>query len=283
MWTVTHDTAALHDVLLAPPEHFRWLPLNSIARRAIAEAGQAPTAAQIAAQHGELRAALEQASARVHMLPGEPHLPYLVYTRDPAVVTPWGPVLGQCMRAERRGEYAPHLRFFEGRFWQLCNTGTLEGGDVHLVAPGFAAIGVSGGRTDEAGATQLAAWLRAEGWQVELVPFDEHFLHLDVIFAMVAPGLALACRDALDAGFLDTLAARGIRVLDVPYAEAMQLMSNVLPLGRGAVVSAREAMRVNAVLRAEGLTVLDPALSCFTMGGGGPRCLTCPLSRTDTP
>ena len=280
MWTVTHDTAALHDVLLAPPDDFRWLPLNAVARRALAEAGQPPTAAQIAAQHAELAHALVQGGARVHSLPAEPHLPYLVYTRDPAVVTPWGPVLGQCMRAERRGEYAPHLRFF-GEFRRLSNTGTLEGGDVHLIAPGFAAIGVSGGRTDEAGAAQLAGWMRAEGWQVELVRFDEHFLHLDLIFAMAAPGLALACRDALEPGFIQAVQAAGIRLLDVTYAEAMQLHGNVLPMGGSTVVSAREATRVNAMLRAEGLTVLDPALSVFTMGGGGPRCMTCPLSRQD--
>ena len=34
-------------------------------------------------------------------------------------------------------------------------------------------------------------------------------------------------------------------------------------------------------LRAEGLTVLDPALSLFTAGGGGPHCLTCPLHRAE--
>jgi arginine deiminase len=32
-------------------------------------------------------------------------------------------------------------------------------------------------------------------------------------------------------------------------------------------------------LRAEGLAVLDPELSLFTLGGGGPHCLTCPLAR----
>jgi arginine deiminase len=45
------------------------------------------------------------------------------------------------------------------------------------------------------------------------------------------------------------------------------------------VISAAESRGLNAALRAEGLTVLDPALALFTAGGGGPHCLTCPLAR----
>ena len=47
------------------------------------------------------------------------------------------------------------------------------------------------------------------------------------------------------------------------------------------VVSARGSARLNAALRAEGLEVLDPDLSLFTAGGGGPHCLTCPLKREE--
>jgi arginine deiminase len=61
----------------------------------------------------------------------------------------------------------------------------------------------------------------------------------------------------------------------------MQLGCNILSLGGGRVISARESATLNAALRAEGLTVLDPALSLFTAGGGGPHCLTCPLQREE--
>lgn len=281
-WRVSSETGRLHDVLVCPPDHYRWIPTNSIVRRTLAEDRQRPSAAHLAAQHGELVAALEQGGARVHRLKPEPHLPYMAYTRDSTVTTPWGSLLCQLERPQRRGEYAPLIDFHEeagGRFWKKSSAGTLEGGDIHILRPGLACIGHSGGRTDEAGAEQLAAWLRAEGWECRLEGFDEHFLHLDVLFCMAAPGLAVACHDVLPADFLAWLGERGIRTIDVPYRDAMMLGCNILALGDDKVISAKGSAVLNARLRAEGLMVLDPELSLFTLGGGGPHCLTCPLSR----
>lgn len=279
-WSVSSETGVLTDVLVCPPDHYRWIPTNSIVRRTLAGAQQ-PSPMALAAQHRELVAALEQGGARVHVLPPEPHLPYMAYTRDSVVVTPWGPVLCQLERPQRRGEYAALIDFHDGAFWRKSSAGTLEGGDIHILKPGVACVGASGGRTDLAGAEQFAAWLRAEGWDVRIESFDEHFLHLDVLFCLAAPGLAVACLDVLDPDFVAWLGSHGIRCLDVPYREAMSLGCNLIALGGGRVVSARGSARLNAALRAEGLTVLDPELSLFTAGGGGPHCLTCPLKREE--
>jgi N-dimethylarginine dimethylaminohydrolase len=281
-WRVASETGLLSEVLVCPPDHYRWLPTNSIARHTLAGDRQAPAPHHLAAQHAELVAALEQAGVRVHRLPPEPHLPYMVYTRDSVVVTQHGPVLCQLERPQRRGEYAGLINFHAAHgsaFWRKSSAGTLEGGDVHILRDGLAVIGHSGGRTNEAGAEQLAGWLRAEGWEVRLEPFDEHFLHLDVLFCMAAPGLAVACTDVLDPDFIGWLKAHGIRCIPVSYRDVMALGCNILALGRGRVISARGSVALNAALRAEGLAVLDPELSLFTLGGGGPHCLTCPLAR----
>lgn len=283
-FALASETGRLTEVLVCPPDHYRWLPTNAIARRTLAAGGAQPSLQALAAQHRELVEALEQAGARVHLLPPEPHLPYMAYTRDSVVVTHRGPVLCQLERPQRRGEYAPLLDWHAAAgsgFWRLSSAGTLEGGDVHILRPGLAVIGESGGRTNAAGAGQLATWLRAEGWEVRIEPFDEHFLHLDVLFCMAAPGLAVACTEVLDPGFTAWLAARGIRCIPVPYRAAMALGCNILSLGAGRVISARGSRELNAALRAEGLTVLDPELSLFTAGGGGPHCLTCPLARVE--
>ncbi|EHL97373.1 Amidinotransferase [Acetobacteraceae bacterium AT-5844] len=284
-WRVASETGLLKEVLVCPPDHYRWLPTNSIARHTLAGDRQAPAPAHLAAQHAELVAAMEQAGVTVHRLTPEPHLPYMVYTRDSVVVTHRGPVLCQLERPQRRGEYAGLIDFHAAhgsRFWKKSSAGTLEGGDIHIIRPGLAVIGHSGGRTDEAGAEQLAGWLRAEGWEVRLEPFDEHFLHLDVLFCMAAPGLAVACTDVLEPDFIAWLKAHGIRCVPVSYRDVMALGCNILALGAGRVVSARGSTALNAALRAEGLEVLDPDLSLFTLGGGGPHCLTCPLVREET-
>jgi len=282
-WTVASETGRLAEVLVCPPDHYRWLPTNAVARRSLAE-GHQPDRAALAAQHAELCDALAQCGATVHRLPPQPHLPYMVYTRDSVVVTHRGPVLCQLERPQRRGEYA-HLLAFHAEhgaaMWRLPSAGTLEGGDVHIIRPGLAVVGASGGRTDLAGAEQFAGWLRAEGWEVRIEPFDEHFLHLDLLFCMAAPGLAVACTEVLPDDFLAWLRGKAIRVLPTTYREAMALAGNVLSLGAGRVVSARASTRLNAALRAEGLEVLDPDLSLFTAGGGGPHCLTCPLRREE--
>lgn len=280
-WQVDSETGVLTDVLLCRPENYRWIPTNAIAERTIAS-GRDLDQQRLQAEFRELEDALEQSGTRLHYLETEPHLPYQVYTRDSSQVTPWGAALTQLFKPQRRGEYASVLNFYGGSdsFWRLCTAGTIEGGDIHIIRPGLLAIGHSGIRTDEAGAEQFAGWFREAGWEVRLEPFDEHFLHLDVIFSMVSGGLALACREALSDGFLDWLAAQGIRTLDVGYREAMHEMGcNVLALGRDRVVSPRHSQRINDMLRAEGISVLDPALELFAAGGGSVHCMTMPLRR----
>jgi len=100
-----------------------------------------------------------------------------------------------------------------------------------------------------------------------------------VLFCMAAPGLAVACTEVLDPGFVGWLEGHGIRCVPVRYRDAMALGCNILALGNDTVVSARGSTALNAALRAEGLRVLDPELELFTLGGGGPHCLTCPLAR----
>nr|WP_242468864.1 arginine deiminase family protein [Rhodovibrio salinarum] len=235
------------------------------------------------AQYGALTQALSDNGVRVHELPGrEPHLPYQTYTRDSSQVTPWGPVITQCYRRQRRGEYAAVIEFYRdtgGGLWRYSTAGTLEGGDIHIIRPGLLLLGYSGERTDEAGARQFAGWFEDAGWEVRLQPFPNHFLHLDVLFCMVADGLAVGCVDVLDDDLLEWLDARGIRLIPVTYKEVMQLCCNALALGNERVISAAHAQRVNAALRAEGLQVHEVPLDLFTAGGGGVHCMTMPLAR----
>lgn len=282
-WRVDSETGVLRDVLLCPPDHYAWIPTNDIVRRTLARTGRQPDAQGLQAQFRELVDALEGAGVGCHYLEPEPQLPYQVYTRDSSQVTPWGPMVTQLFRPQRRGEVASVVKFYERTgcpIWRFASSGAIEGGDIHIVRPGVMAIGYTGERTTAEGAEQFAGWFRDAGWDTRVIAFPEHFLHLDVIFSMVADGLAIGVADVIDDEHLDWFAAHGIRILPVTYKEAVGAMGcNVLALGRDRVISPAHSRRINAVLRAEGLTVLEPALDLFAAGGGSVHCMTMPLRR----
>jgi N-dimethylarginine dimethylaminohydrolase len=279
-WRVESETGRLRDVLLCRPENYQWIDTNAVAHATLSS-GAANDPARLLRQYAELEAALVQAGVTLHYTAPEPHLPYQVYTRDSSQTTPWGPVLTQLAMKQRRGEYASLLEFHGATdgFWKFATAGTVEGGDIHVVKPGLLVIGHSGVRTNEAGARQFAGWFEAQGWETKLVPFAEHFLHLDVLFCMATPRLAVACIDVLGEEFETFLTERQISVVRASYAEVMAMSCNLLALGDDRVVSPAHSVRINATLRAEGVTVFDPELDEFARGGGSVHCMTMPLAR----
>lgn len=285
-WTIDSETGVLRDVLLCPPDHYDWIATNDIARRTLAAGGR-PDRQRLAAQFRELVECLEGAGVACHFLDPEPQLPYQVYTRDSSQVTPWGPMATQLFRPQRRGELASVVAFYQRSgcpIRRFASSGAIEGGDIHIIRPGLLAVGYSGERTTAEGAAQFAGWFAEAGWETRVIGFPEHFLHLDVIVSMVADKLALAVTDVIDDEHLDWFAASGIRLLPVTYKEAMGAMGcNVLSLGGDRVVSPRHSTRINQMLRAEGLTVLEPELDLFARGGGSVHCMTMPLRRDPLP
>ncbi|GEN62394.1 dimethylarginine dimethylaminohydrolase family protein [Acetobacter oeni] len=279
-WFIDSETGDLADVLLCPPDYYSWIPSNDIAIQTMANGGKIDHTA-LKAQFGELVSALRGADVSCHFLKAHEGMPYEVYTRDSSQTTPFGTVVTKLMRKERVAEEAEIRSFYaEDEIWRTCTKGHIEGGDIHIIRPGLVAVGVTGGRTDEAGAKEFLSWFEEAGWTTRMIRFPEHFLHLDVIFAMVAENLALAAVDVLSDEDLDWFRAQGIRLLPVSYKEVMRDMGcNVLALGRERVVSPHHSTRINGVLRTEGLTVIDPELNQFSQGGGSVHCMTMPLRR----
>jgi arginine deiminase len=279
-WRLDSETGPLKDILLCPPHYYHWIDTNAVAHATLAS-GAPPNPKRRLSQYHELEAALVSAGVTLHHTVPEPHLPYQVYTRDSSQTTPWGPVLTSLAMPQRRGEYASLLNFhaqYDG-FHKFSTIGTLEGGDIHIVHPGLLIIGHSGIRTSETGADQFGVHFKERGWEVKKLPFAAHFLHLDVLFCMAAPRLAVACTDVLGEAFENFLNDRQIKVIRATYAEVMAMSCNLLSLGNDRVISPAHSSRLNAALRAEGITVFDPELDEFARGGGSVHCMTMPLLR----
>jgi N-dimethylarginine dimethylaminohydrolase len=280
-WGVDSEYGRLHDVLLCRPEHYRWLPTSAISRATI-DSGRKFDVDRAKRQHAEMVSAYEGAGVRCHFLEPDPHLAYQLFTRDSSVMTTGGAVITQLNQWWRRGEYAPAIRFYQESgipIRGMITAASLEGGDVMVVEPGCVVIGNSDDRTQSAGAHQLAAWLRAEGWEVRIEAIPSQFVHIDVLMASLAPKLAAVCVEAASGGLVGWLRGKGIEILDVPLADVLDLGVNGISLGDDRVLSSSHASSLNEQLRSRGLEVLDPELDMFTLGGGGPHCLAQALRR----
>jgi N-dimethylarginine dimethylaminohydrolase len=280
-WGVDSEHGQLLDVLVCPPDNFRWLPTSAISRATL-DAGHRFDGDAARRQHAEMVTVYEEAGVRVHRLEPEPALAYQVFARDSSAMTTNGAVITQLHQWWRRGEYAPTISFYTERgipIRGMVTAAALEGGDVMILEPGCAVIGVSETRTQDPAARQLAAWLTDDGWEVRIEPIPERFVHIDVLLVVLAERLAAACTDALSAGFVAWLRGRGFELIEVAAEDAFTLGANAISLGGDRVLSAAGAAGLNDALSASGLEVLAPDLEMFTLGGGGAHCLGQALRR----
>jgi N-dimethylarginine dimethylaminohydrolase len=274
-WGVDSEYGRLLDVLLCPPDHFRWLPTSAISRATLAS-DLVFDHDQAVRQHAELVSVYEEAGVRVHYLEPDPNLPYQVFARDSSINVSGGPIVTQCAQWWRRGEYAAVIRFYQESgipIQEMVTAGSFEGGDFMIVEPGVAAIGTGEERTQEQAARQVAGWLEADGWEVRVERIPPHFLHIDVLACMLGEKLAAVCVEPASTGFVAWLREKGVEIVPVTLEAALKLGVNGAALGGDRVISTAESRDLNDRLRALGLTVYDPELSAFTLGGGGVHCL----------
>jgi arginine deiminase len=278
---VRGEAHRLTDVALCSPRYLAPVPCCSVTKESLSQ-GYSTDTDRAVAQHRALREALQQSGVRCHALPPAAGQADMCFTRDAAVATPWGlvalnPALDH--RASEVDKISNWASTTLGEQPRRIRRGRIEGGDVCIARPGLLIVGVSGARTDEAGAAEFAAPFQADGWDVVLYPFDEHFLHLDTIFCMLDETRALACTDVLDDAFIADLEARGIELLPVTYKEARRLGCNVLSIDGRSIIAAAGTPRVAQMMRESGFIVHELELDELTACGGGVHCLTMPLRR----
>ena len=245
-------------------------------------------------------------------------LPNLLFTRDSSVwVGDRVAITSLALPARRRETsltdliYAHHPRFAGTARAYGHAQAPVEGGDVLLLAPGVLAIGV-GERTTPAGAESFARSAFADGLAhtVLAVPIAQTraSMHLDTVCTMVdrdAVVMYPAIQDSLSAftirsdgehvtvegpaPFVEAAAAAmgidKLRVIDTGLdpvtAEREQWDdgNNTLAVAPGVVVAYERNVRTNARLEDAGIEVLAIAGAELGSGRGGPRCMSCPVSR----
>lgn len=281
-WGVDSETGRLTDLLLSPPTHLAMVPCNAVTRDSLAR-GLSSCAASAAVQHRAFAARLESAGVKCHVVPSKPGLSDLAFTRDSLLMTPWGLVELRPSEPHRRGEaahLASALKSLGVESLGAVGEGRVEGGDVCLLRPGLVMIGISGERTDEAGARALGRIFERRGWRALYTAIDPRYLHLDTQFTLVSKHLGVACLETLEAGFAGRMAGLGIDLVPATPGEVDRLEANLLSLGGCRVVAPAGASRINLELRRRGYDLIEVEIDQFVRCGGGVHCLTMPLRRS---
>ncbi len=277
-WGVTAQTGILTSVLLGKPDHFRWVPLNSISAVTLAnmkQMGLRFDKQKAMKQHREMVDVYEANGVACHFVEADEGLPSSVFTRDSSFMTPWGADITRLQTPPRRQDYSIVSEFYRSAgipIWKWVTADHFEGGDFVIVKPGVALLGWTGDRSTEAGAEQVAGWLGEKDWEAYIVPIPPQFVHMDAVVVMLEQGLALVCEDALPAYALEWLDAHGIDRIRVEYADCVKLGGNLVSLGNRRVLSMAHNVNVNARLEAEGFEVTAVDYDMFALGGGGVHC-----------
>lgn len=280
-WGAWSETGRLTDVLLSAPAYLQMVPCNEVTRQCLAK-GLSTCSTTAATQHRQFASALGAAGVRCHFVPPQSSMADLSFTRDSALMGPWGLIELRPAAAHRQSE-TPHVankaRQIGVPIHGRVRDGRIEGGDVCLLRDGMVLIACSGDRTDERGAESLGGMFRAGGWEVATVPLDPRYLHLDTVLTMVDKNLAVIHRPAFSRDFVEWLERLGIDLVDASEDEVTRLGANLLSLGGGRVLAAAGSERLADILRSRGCQVIEADIAQFTRCGGGPHCLTLPLAR----
>jgi dimethylargininase len=219
--------------------------------------------ARARAQHAAYEDALREAGCEVRRLPPAHDQPDSVFIEDTAVVLGESAIGARPGAGSRRAEVAAVLDVLR----TLCAVrtldapATLDGGDV-LQLGRTLFVGV-GGRTNAAGASQLAALASPAGCTVREVPAGP-CLHLKSAVTAAAGDALLLNPDWIEPTLFD-----GYRIIEVhpsePYA------ANVLLLG-GTVLCAAAHVRTNAALAAAGFMLRRVDVSELAKAEGAVTC-----------
>ncbi|MCP5153323.1 MAG: amidinotransferase [Ectothiorhodospiraceae bacterium] len=204
------------------------------------------------------------------------------YTRDSAIAVKGGAIVTRLGPLVRRGEEAPVTETIARLGMPILRTvhgtGIMEGGSFVWLDQTTAVIGRSN-RVNEAGARQVEDVLREQGVELLRVDLTGYRLHIDGALVMVDVATAIINPAQLPFWFLQTLAERGIRTVEICPDDPVSAV-NCLAIAPGKVVmSSGISTRTRDALDRLGVEIIETPYETMYLGGGGIHCSTCPLIR----
>ncbi|MGP4081064.1 dimethylarginine dimethylaminohydrolase family protein [Pseudalkalibacillus sp. R45] len=227
-------------------------------------------------QHNHFIKILRENGAEVILLPYHAKFPEQVFTRDIGFTLGQTVFISKMGSNVRKGEVGIIKQWLDDEEMSYFNLSEekIEGGDV-LIDQDTIYVGLSY-RTDQKAVNHLQSILTT--YKVMGIPFNEKYLHLDCVFNVVSPEVALIFPPALDKKELELFSSR-YELIEVTKEEQFTLGTNVLSIGHKKIISLPINTEVNAQLKEKGFEVIEVDISEIIKSGGSFRCCTMPILR----
>jgi N-dimethylarginine dimethylaminohydrolase len=282
-------TGGLLRVMVCPPRHAGWDRGDRVAVWQELGFHHSPDFVGAQSQHDALCGLLEASGAEVVCLPAADSLSLdAVYTHDASLHTDHGLILMNPGKKNRVPEAQAHAKFGVQLnipiLGKIHSPGNSEAGDMVWLDSRTLLIG-SGYRTNQAGISQTRELLSPYGVDLLSAPLPygpgpSACLHLMSLMSMLDDQTVLVDLPWLAVETVELLKSRGLRLIEIDYAERDSLACNVLSLGGGRLIALEGNAGTNQRLRDAGFDVKTFAGSELSINGsGGPTCLTRPLLR----
>ena len=211
-----------------------------------------------------------------------------IYCRDASIATNAGVIICNMGKQARANEPLAAKKVYQANgiavLGSITAPGTLEGGDVAWLDEYTLAVGHSY-RTNEEGIRQLTVLLQPLGVAVITVALPHYqgtsdVFHLMSILSPVDTNLAVVYSPLMPIVFRNLLLQRGYQLIEVPHSEFESMGCNVLALSpRNCLMVAGNPITKAALIQA-GCTITEyKGEEISVKGGGGPTCLTRPITR----
>jgi len=228
-------------------------------------------------QHDKFVSALREQGIEVILLPYHKKYPEQVFTRDIGFTLGETIFVADMASAVRNGEENVLKQWLEDEEISYYNIigHQIEGGDV-IIDRDTIYIGLSD-RTNAEAIEHLQNLLKK---QFDIIPIDfkSKYLHLDCVFNIVSPELAIIYPDALKPEHIELFKKR-YEVIEVSQEEQFTLGTNLLSIGYNKIISLLVNKKVNAELRKRGFEIIEVDITEIIKSGGSFRCCTLPIHR----
>jgi len=211
-----------------------------------------------------------------------------IYCRDASIATSKGMIICNMGKEGRRNEPFAQQKAYEAAgipvLGVITAPGTIEGGDVAWLDAKTLAVGHTY-RTNEEGIRQITALLATLGVEVISVPMPHYrgpsdVFHLMSVLSPVADNIAVVYSPLIPIVFRNELIKRGFELVEVPEAEFDSMGCNVLAIAPRTCLMVKGNPITKSRLQAAGCKVIEyEGAEISVKGGGGPTCLTRPVSR----